>query len=78
MPRAATHLLTRPIRDVIVLMLPLCVTLEEIDLAVDAIEKCHHRGLCPGRLGENRDFETTDSQISLEKSDFFRTDEVDG
>jgi adenosylmethionine---8-amino-7-oxononanoate aminotransferase len=32
-------LLTRPIRDVIVLMLPLCVTHEEIDLAVDAIAK---------------------------------------
>ena len=32
-------LLTRPIRDVIVLMLPLCVTLEEIDLAVDALMK---------------------------------------
>ena len=32
-------LLTRPIGDVIVLMLPLCVTLEEIDLAVDAIER---------------------------------------
>lgn len=32
-------LLTRPIRDVIVLMLPLCVSQEEIDLAVDAIEK---------------------------------------
>ncbi len=33
------HLLTRPIRDVIVLMLPLCATIEEIDLAVDALEK---------------------------------------
>jgi adenosylmethionine-8-amino-7-oxononanoate aminotransferase len=33
------NLLTRPIRDVIVLMLPLCVTLEEIDFAVDAIGK---------------------------------------
>jgi adenosylmethionine---8-amino-7-oxononanoate aminotransferase len=33
------NLLTRPIRDVIVLMLPLCVTVGEIDLAVDAIEK---------------------------------------
>jgi adenosylmethionine---8-amino-7-oxononanoate aminotransferase len=33
------NLLTRPIRDVIVLMLPLCVTLEEIDLAIHAIEK---------------------------------------
>jgi adenosylmethionine---8-amino-7-oxononanoate aminotransferase len=32
-------LLTRPIRDVIVLMLPLCVTLEEIDLAIEAMEK---------------------------------------
>jgi adenosylmethionine---8-amino-7-oxononanoate aminotransferase len=31
-------LLTRPIRDVIVLMLPLCVTPEEIDLAIKAIE----------------------------------------
>jgi adenosylmethionine---8-amino-7-oxononanoate aminotransferase len=31
------HLLTRPIRDIIVLMLPLCVTFEEIDLAVNAI-----------------------------------------
>ena len=31
-------LLTRPIGDVVVLMLPLCVTLEEIDLAVGAIE----------------------------------------
>ena len=30
-------LLTRPIRDVIVLMLPLCVSQGEIDLAVDAI-----------------------------------------
>jgi adenosylmethionine-8-amino-7-oxononanoate aminotransferase len=30
-------LLTRPIGDVVVLMLPLCVTLEEIDLAIDAI-----------------------------------------
>jgi adenosylmethionine-8-amino-7-oxononanoate aminotransferase len=42
-------LLTRPIRDVIVLMLPLCVTCEEIDLAIDAIEKavtevCHRAG----------------------------------
>jgi adenosylmethionine-8-amino-7-oxononanoate aminotransferase len=33
------NLLARPIRDVIVLMLPLCVTFEEIDLAVDALEK---------------------------------------
>jgi adenosylmethionine---8-amino-7-oxononanoate aminotransferase len=32
-------LLTRPIRDVIVLMLPLCVSTEEIDLAVEAIGK---------------------------------------
>ena len=32
-------LLTRPIRDVIVLMLPLCVSKEEIDLAVGAIGK---------------------------------------
>jgi adenosylmethionine-8-amino-7-oxononanoate aminotransferase len=31
-------LLTRPIGDVVVLMLPLCVTLEEIDVAVAAIE----------------------------------------
>jgi adenosylmethionine-8-amino-7-oxononanoate aminotransferase len=31
-------LLTRPIGDVIVLMLPLCVTSEEIDMAVGAIE----------------------------------------
>jgi adenosylmethionine-8-amino-7-oxononanoate aminotransferase len=31
------RLLTRPIRDVIVLLLPLCVTMQEIDLAVDAI-----------------------------------------
>jgi adenosylmethionine---8-amino-7-oxononanoate aminotransferase len=30
-------LLTRPIRDVIVLMLPLCVTNPEIDIAIDAI-----------------------------------------
>jgi adenosylmethionine-8-amino-7-oxononanoate aminotransferase len=33
------HLLTRPIGDVIVLMLPLCATIEEIDFAVDALEK---------------------------------------
>ena len=33
------ELLTRPIRDVIVLMLPLCVSKEEIDLAVEAIGK---------------------------------------
>ena len=32
-------ILTRPIRDVIVLMLPLCVSFEEIDMAVGAIEK---------------------------------------
>jgi adenosylmethionine-8-amino-7-oxononanoate aminotransferase len=32
------NLLTRPIRDVIVLMLPLCVTFEEIELAVSAVE----------------------------------------
>jgi adenosylmethionine-8-amino-7-oxononanoate aminotransferase len=32
-------ILTRPIRDVIVLMLPLCVSFEEIDIAVGAIEK---------------------------------------
>jgi adenosylmethionine-8-amino-7-oxononanoate aminotransferase len=32
-------LLTRPIGNVVVLMLPLCVTLEEIDLATDAIGK---------------------------------------
>ena len=32
-------LLTRPIGDVVVLMLPLCVTLEEIDLAIDAISR---------------------------------------
>jgi adenosylmethionine---8-amino-7-oxononanoate aminotransferase len=38
---AARHhaLLTRPIGDVVVLMLPLCVTLEEIDLAIDAISR---------------------------------------
>ena len=39
-------LLTRPIRDVIILMLPLCATFEEINLAVDALERsirevCH-------------------------------------
>jgi adenosylmethionine-8-amino-7-oxononanoate aminotransferase len=33
------ELLTRPIRDVVVLMLPLCVTFEEIDHAVNAIEQ---------------------------------------
>jgi adenosylmethionine---8-amino-7-oxononanoate aminotransferase len=33
----AHGLLTRPIGNVVVLMLPLCVTLEEIDLATDAI-----------------------------------------
>ncbi len=32
-------LLTRPIHDVVVLMLPLCATLEEIDLAVLILEK---------------------------------------
>jgi len=32
-------LLTRPILDTVVLMLPLCATLEEIDLAVTALEK---------------------------------------
>jgi adenosylmethionine---8-amino-7-oxononanoate aminotransferase len=32
-------LLTRPIGDVVVLMLPLCVTLEEIDLAINAISR---------------------------------------
>ena len=31
--------LTRPIRDVIVLMLPLCVSFEEIDISVGAIQK---------------------------------------
>ena len=36
--RHSIGLLTRPIGDVVVLMLPLCVTLEEIDLAVAAIE----------------------------------------
>jgi adenosylmethionine---8-amino-7-oxononanoate aminotransferase len=45
-------LLTRPIRDVIVLMLPLCVTCAEIDLAVDAVEKaisevCSRSSLLP-------------------------------
>jgi adenosylmethionine---8-amino-7-oxononanoate aminotransferase len=39
-------LLTRPIRDVIILMLPLCVTLEEIDFAVDALERSI-REVCP-------------------------------
>ena len=45
---AARHygLLTRPIRDVIILMLPLCVTFEEINLAVDALEKSI-REVCP-------------------------------
>jgi adenosylmethionine---8-amino-7-oxononanoate aminotransferase len=42
-------LLTRAIRDVIVLMLPLCVTAQEIDLAIEAIgngveEVCGHLG----------------------------------
>jgi adenosylmethionine---8-amino-7-oxononanoate aminotransferase len=35
----ARGLLTRPIRDVVVLMLPLCATLEEINLAVLILEK---------------------------------------
>jgi adenosylmethionine-8-amino-7-oxononanoate aminotransferase len=36
--RAREHgLLTRPILDVIVLMLPLCATEDEIDLAIEAI-----------------------------------------
>jgi adenosylmethionine-8-amino-7-oxononanoate aminotransferase len=39
-------LLTRPIRDVAVLMLPLCVTKAEIDLAVDAIA-AGIREVCP-------------------------------
>ena len=39
-------LLTRPIRDVIILMLPLCVTFEEINLAVDALERSI-REVCP-------------------------------
>ena len=39
-------LLTRPIRDVIVLMLPLCVTFEEIDLAIDALAKAISE-VCP-------------------------------
>jgi adenosylmethionine-8-amino-7-oxononanoate aminotransferase len=43
------NLLTRPIRDVIVLMLPLSATCAEIDMAIDAIEKaiievCHRIG----------------------------------
>jgi len=43
------RLLTRPIRDVVVLMLPLCVTVHEIDLAIDAIrhaieEACERLG----------------------------------
>ena len=42
-------LLTRPIRDVIVLMLPLCATCEEIDLAINAIEKAVSE-VC-GRVG---------------------------
>jgi adenosylmethionine---8-amino-7-oxononanoate aminotransferase len=33
------ELLTRPIRDIIVLMLPLCVTFEEIDHAVNAVRQ---------------------------------------
>jgi adenosylmethionine-8-amino-7-oxononanoate aminotransferase len=32
-------LLTRPIGNVVILMLPLCVSLEEIDMAVEAIER---------------------------------------
>ncbi|HYY29466.1 MAG TPA: adenosylmethionine--8-amino-7-oxononanoate transaminase [Chthoniobacterales bacterium] len=42
------QLLTRPIRDVIVLMLPLCVNLEEIDQAVKAIEQAT-KTVCEGR-----------------------------
>jgi adenosylmethionine-8-amino-7-oxononanoate aminotransferase len=45
-------LLTRPIGDVIVLMLPLCVTLEEIDLAVDAVGRAINE-VCAGQQ-ENR------------------------
>ncbi len=40
------ELLTRPIRDVIVLMLPLCVTFEEIGHAVNAIEQAIE-DICP-------------------------------
>jgi adenosylmethionine-8-amino-7-oxononanoate aminotransferase len=39
-------LLTRPISDVIILMLPLCATFEEINLAVDALERSI-REVCP-------------------------------
>ena len=39
-------LLTRPIRDVIILMLPLCATFEEINLAVDALERSI-KEVCP-------------------------------
>jgi adenosylmethionine-8-amino-7-oxononanoate aminotransferase len=42
------QLLTRPIRDVIVLMLPLCASLEEIDLAIRAIEQAIAT-VCEGR-----------------------------
>jgi adenosylmethionine---8-amino-7-oxononanoate aminotransferase len=42
------QLLTRPIRDVIVLMLPLCVSLQEIDQAVKAIE-LGIQAVCEGR-----------------------------
>jgi adenosylmethionine-8-amino-7-oxononanoate aminotransferase len=45
-------LLTRPIRDVIVLMLPLCATFEEIDLAVDAITRAITE-VCP-QLNESK------------------------
>ena len=39
-------LLTRPISDVIILMLPLCATFEEINLAVDALERSI-KEVCP-------------------------------
>lgn len=42
------QLLTRPIRDVIVLMLPLCVSLQEIDHAVKAVEQATET-VCEGR-----------------------------
>jgi adenosylmethionine---8-amino-7-oxononanoate aminotransferase len=45
-------LLTRPIHDVVVLMLPLCVTLEEIDLSVDAISRAITE-VCP-RFDESK------------------------
>ena len=32
-------LLTRPVRDTLVLMPPLCITTEQIDLAIEALEK---------------------------------------